>query len=412
MMSKQRILFYILFAIAAGVFGFSYVYFVAIPLETAPRSEEDNRKEREELLEKAKAGDALSQYQMALAYRFGDHITPKNDVQSFLWVKKAAEGGHVEAQNDVGASYSHGDGTAVNKQEAVRWFQKAAAAGDVLSQSSLARFYLTGEVVPRNLPLAFELYKKSALAEHAWAQVNLGDMYKNGWGTQRDLDQARYWYLKAREKKPELGSEDSIAQTYLYASPPDYKEGIKWLKLGMDNKRPNSFLEMGNLYKNGISVPQSYSKAGEYYKLASDHGSESAKAYISKIEKECLSRPNDLDRCVLAFGAKNPSVGLKIATIYRNQKNETEYRKWLLDSVSSGNKRAQLMMAVDYANGYGVPRDNIEAYAWYRVASSGLADPLVKSYAKVFNSLFSRMSPSDQAQARQLAQQRILSSIK
>ncbi len=411
-MSKQRVLFYILFALAAGVFGFSYVYFVPNATQSIADEDDHYRKEREILIQKAEAGDPDAQYMISKIYRLGDKWTDKNASECFYWTKRAAESGVIYAQRVLGDMYQFGICTGVNHGEVVKWYQKAADQNDPLAQNSLALIYSKGDLAPKNLPLSFELFKKSAEQTPEFASASLARAYEQGIGTQRDLEKARYWYLKAKEINPSVGYESAIARTYIYSSPPDFNEGMKWLQSGMDQKKHSAYEQIGELYFKGIYFPKDYLKAGEYYKLASDNGSESAKAYISKMEKECLSRPNELDRCLLAFGGKKPSVSLKIATIYRNQKNETEYRRWLLESVSSGNKRAQLMMAVDYANGYGVAKNNIEAYAWYRVASSGLADPLVKSYAKVFNSLFLRMSAADQAQARQLAQQRILSSIK
>jgi hypothetical protein len=44
--------------------------------------------------------------------------------------KKAAEQGHVDAQNNLGALYFTGEGVDRDEQKAIEWFEKAAAQGN------------------------------------------------------------------------------------------------------------------------------------------------------------------------------------------------------------------------------------------------------------------------------------------
>ena len=56
--------------------------------------------------------------------------------EAVKWYRKAAEQGHSDAQNNLGACYDEGDGVAVDKAEAVKWYRKAAEQGHSDAQYS------------------------------------------------------------------------------------------------------------------------------------------------------------------------------------------------------------------------------------------------------------------------------------
>ncbi len=49
----------------------------------------------------------------------------------------AAEQGHVDAENNLGAMYYTGEGVARDEQKAIEWFEKAAAQGNEEAQANL-----------------------------------------------------------------------------------------------------------------------------------------------------------------------------------------------------------------------------------------------------------------------------------
>jgi hypothetical protein len=51
--------------------------------------------------------------------------------------KKAAEQGHVDAQNNLGAMYFTGEGVNRDEKEAIKWFEKAASQGNSDAQANL-----------------------------------------------------------------------------------------------------------------------------------------------------------------------------------------------------------------------------------------------------------------------------------
>ena len=51
--------------------------------------------------------------------------------------KKAADQGHVDAQNNLGVMYFTGEGVERDEKKAVMWFEKAAAQGNADAQANL-----------------------------------------------------------------------------------------------------------------------------------------------------------------------------------------------------------------------------------------------------------------------------------
>ena len=107
---------------------------------------------------------------------------PQSHVEAVRWYRKAAEQGHVDAQNNLGAMYAEGTGVPQDDAEAVKWLRKAAEQG------------------------------------HANAQFNLGAMYAKGRGILQDNVQAYAWLniAAAQGLAPATEARDFVAQRMTY----------------------------------------------------------------------------------------------------------------------------------------------------------------------------------------------------
>lgn len=76
----------------------------------------------------AEAGDAPSQYILALSYESGQGL-PQNAEAACYWARRAAEQGQPEAELMVGRYYQQGFGVARDAQEGRRWIELAASQG-------------------------------------------------------------------------------------------------------------------------------------------------------------------------------------------------------------------------------------------------------------------------------------------
>jgi hypothetical protein len=102
-----------------------------------------------ELLNKAKAGDAFSQYRLGLMYANGIDVA-EDYVEAVKWYRRAAEQGFAKAQFHLGKMYENGEGVAEDDVEAGKWFRKAAAQGLQNATEHLRRLESAVEQVARN----------------------------------------------------------------------------------------------------------------------------------------------------------------------------------------------------------------------------------------------------------------------
>ena len=75
---------------------------------------------------------------------------PQDDAEAVAWYRKAAEQGHVDAQNNLGM-YATGEGVPQDNVEAVAWLRLAAEQGDARAQVALGAMYADGRGVPQDL---------------------------------------------------------------------------------------------------------------------------------------------------------------------------------------------------------------------------------------------------------------------
>ena len=108
-------------------------------------------------------------------------------------VKKAAEQGHADAQNNLGVRYDNGEGVPEDDAEAENWYRKAAEQGHALAQNNLGFMYSRGEGVPEDDAEAVRWYRQAAEQGHVSAQYNLGAMYANGEGVPEEDIKAYAW---------------------------------------------------------------------------------------------------------------------------------------------------------------------------------------------------------------------------
>ena len=115
----------------------------------------------------AEKGDVSLQYQLGIAYTFGQIVEP-NPEFGLAWLKRAAGATEprwrtmaVQAQAMVGHAFMMGRGTARDAAAAVPWYRQAADHGHLMAQQMLGIAYRDGRGVERD---AVEAYKWLTLA--------------------------------------------------------------------------------------------------------------------------------------------------------------------------------------------------------------------------------------------------------
>lgn len=127
-------------------------------------------------------------------YQIGyDYSQQGHNIKAFEWMLRAANGGHIAAQNNIGLSYLHGLGVKKNNHQAFNWFEKAAKQGLNYAQSELAMLhYQRG-----NTRQAYEWWLIAARANDEYAQFNLASLFLE----EKQIKQAYYWFKQAEKNQ-------------------------------------------------------------------------------------------------------------------------------------------------------------------------------------------------------------------
>jgi TPR repeat protein len=153
------------------------------------------------LFDAAKLGDARAMYTIGKLFQDGIQVVGRagEPVRWYPAVPRAP------TQFDATQSLAvPGSSAAWTRVEAAKWYQKAANLGHVDAMNELGALYASGEGVPQDGTRAVEWLSKAAANGHAAAQRNLGMLYESGKVVPRDLDQAAHWYEQAaRNADPE-----------------------------------------------------------------------------------------------------------------------------------------------------------------------------------------------------------------
>lgn len=212
----------------------------------------------------AAKGDVQNMRWLGRTLTFGGKL-PKDPVEGFTWLKRAAEaGGDKDDLYWVGSAYLEGRGVAQDTAAAIAWFKKSAEAGDTAALGELADIFQEGKGVPKDAAQALawrrqaadkgdffqlayflsdgpketrdpaaslEWYRKAAEKGDEVAMYDLGIMSGNGDGMARDLAAATEWYRKAADKGYAPGM-NMLGRNYLNGRGVEKNEatGLDWLK--------------------------------------------------------------------------------------------------------------------------------------------------------------------------------------
>ena len=123
-------------------------------------------------------------------------------------LRRAADGGNVQALNALGALATHEALNArgsvdTNKLQRVfersyGYFKRAAAQRDPNGFVNLGACYLQGLGCQQDMEMAFQCYRSAAEAGHPEAMDNISAMYQFGHGVKKDIELSLLWGMRGR----------------------------------------------------------------------------------------------------------------------------------------------------------------------------------------------------------------------
>ena len=301
-----------------------------------------------QLLARANAGDANSQYLVAFAYQNGVGV-PKDLVRAAKWYRKAAESGNRRSMEILGTLYELGlGGLPKDDVQAVNWYQKAAQAGDAFGMNSLGSKYEHGQGgLPRDDAQAVVWYRKAAEAGNKNGMSNLGTMYATGrGGLPRDDVQAVDWYQKAAEAGDASGMRN-LGIMYEYGRgglSKDDAQAVDWYRKAAEAGDAPGMIRFGVAYTTGRGgLPRDDVQAVIWLQKAAEAGDAIGMAFLG-------------DMYVAGRG------GLA--------RDDAQAASWYRKAAEAGNGPGMANLGSMYALGRGgLPKDDVQALSWYLKAA-------------------------------------------
>jgi hypothetical protein len=331
------------------------------------------------LLEKASAGDLEAQYAVANAYHLGLAGVQAHLPTAMRWYLKAASGGHVDAQVNLGVIFVDDivrAGGSRNPAQAHHWFKRAADKGDpqamffigqlMLSDNlpaeearpwlersgkagfgqawnALGNLYARGALGPGDPAAAADCYEQGALLADPYAQFNLGGVYVAGNGRKRDLGLAAHWYRAAASRGlPDAKHNLALMLFAGQGVQQDRAAAAGLLREAADAGLAQAQHELARRLRTGDGVGQDSPRALHYYRLAAQRGHPEAQFSLGLMLEQ--------------------GIGL-------NQPDPAQAAGWYRRLVQErAHASAAHNLGVLYVQGLGVPKSSAAARALFEYA--------------------------------------------
>ena len=330
-------------------------------------------------------------YALGVLYRDGRGV-PQDIEVAKRYLRRAAQGGHGVAQNDLYVLLAKGE-KPEDWPEALRWLRLAVQAEVPLAMCNLGGLHSKGAPGvlhdpvearalhdlaqkedagtcttqlaltlekgvggPVDLGRAFELYSLAANAGDKTAMGQLGNMLIEGRGAAKNVDEGRKW-LRQGEWLQELAeSGDTAAQFELaeawYQSglsdlPPERRgqaagDPVGYLKSAAAAGHARAMALLGEFFELGVGVEKSVTDAETWYERASAAGEADATIWL------------------VDHSSRSASVQGRLGDLVERLKT----------AGSNGHARAQVKLSAMYRDGLGVAADAVQSYVWLSIAAS------------------------------------------
>lgn len=232
-------------------------------------------------LKLAEAGDSNAQFDVGMAFFFGNGVE-QNYITAMKWLTDAAEKNHIDAQFAIGHMYYYGKGVEVNYTKAIVNFILSASNGNANAQNMLAICYMNGQGAHQDYNKAIKYFELAAKQGLAQAQFNLGMLYFYGQGINKDIKKAIELFTLAADN----GDNDAqmvLGELYFDGREVEqnYIEASKYFTMAAKQGNVKAFYNLGVMFYEGLGVQKNHQGCINYMKMAKRLGMVEADAFIS-----------------------------------------------------------------------------------------------------------------------------------
>ncbi len=317
----------------------------------------------------------------SLSMCLGDGLGVKRDVPRAMELARfGAEKGYVKSKIALAAYYAESDMES-DKQKAYEIFSELAEQGESLAMRNLGVCYRDGIGVQKDMAQASLWLTKAAEAGEATAQVWLALEYKTGTNVPKDMQKTLFWLTKAAEQG------NAEAQYFLGAVytgndgvAKNEKETLKWWTLAANQGHVEAMAALVCVAWN----MKDYDLCVKYATMAAAIGNEIGQFFMFRcyvlglgIEKN-LEKAEKLTESIAQ--TRNPKMIADIAAVYYQSKNYECALKWAKKTIEYGDITGSgyLIVGLTYSNGLaGCECDYVMAtVAFQKSANCGNAQAL------------------------------------
>lgn len=328
-----------------------------------------------EIRKDAEKGDVISQRELG-RYLLNRKINKEEATEGISWLRKAAQGGDVEAQIMIASLLigipDKNDLVERNEREALYFLERAVVHGnqEERNQASfiLAAYYHERKSNPADLKKAhsylmdvarqgvsaaefavgqaaledsfqeqpqltdeerkesFHLCRRAAEGGDNQAKVVVAQLYKHGIGTGKNLQAAVEWLESASS------GGNKVAQELL-------QEQVKQIMKSAEGGDAGAQAALAEMYVKGTGVGHSFEEAFRWAKLAADQGSAGGQRMVGSCYFDGVGGvPMDKEEGI----------------------------RWWKKAAQGGDAAAMFNIGKSYADGDGVPKDMNESVLWLR----------------------------------------------
>lgn len=276
------------------------------------------------------------------------------DLLDLATLQQRAEAGDAIAQTELAGRYQRGIGLTADSTKAATWYLKSAQQGNAAAELSIAQAYRSGVGVCQNDVQALYWFRTAAEQGNAIAQWHVGEAYTFGRGAPRDTAQAHIWLKRAAQDKSEY-VKISVERTLLAMNHPDNGVATNQEQIAVKAAGSSCTLDLATL-KQRATTGDTAAQATLADTLARDFALTRENALRGDADAEFrLSR-------MLSTGTTEVARDDALAV------------SMLRKAAVQGHIRAEFLLAQRYEFGYSVPQDLTQAIFWCQKAAAD-ADP-------------------------------------
>ena len=322
---------------------------------------------------------AMKNHQDAMINLHAYYSNHGSDAAANYWLRKIAEQGLAEAQNNLGNCLYKGSSCTVDKVEAVKWFKKAAEQGHAEAQNHLAYCLVKGIGCAENKAEAFQWFRKAAEQGHAKAQYNLAYCLYEGSSCTVDKVEAVKWLKKAAEQG-NAEAQNNLAYCLVkgIGCAENKAEAFQWYKKAAEQGHAEAQYNLADCLYNGIGCAENKAEAFQWYKKAAEQNIANAQNMVGRYLTEGWGGVTKNQAEAVEWYRKAAEQGLAISQrnlgccLYEGSGyavDKVEAVKWYRKAAEQGHIKAQYNLAYCLDKGIGCAENKAEAFQWYKKAA-------------------------------------------